>query len=399
MIKFDLGSLSDKFIDKDEYEKLLNCKDEVYTKFDDAYMSGWTKKISDEEINKIISVSNLVKSHSKCLVVIGIGGSFLGSYAVKEMLGNYFGDDKFPIIYAGTTLSSKYMKELLEYLETVDFSINVISKSGTTMETTITYKLIRKLMEEKYSGDELVKRIIITTDKEKGSLREEVNKEGYISFEIPDDIGGRYSIMTAAHLFPLAFNIDIEKFISGYYNGEVYREIAYMYAATRKSLFNSGKLIENYVVYEENMYYFTEWLKQLYGESEGKDGKGIFPVSTVHTRDLHSLGQFIQEGNKIIFETFIKDEESSDVLYKNNSLHSINNIVLDSVRKAHYLGEVASISIVLSRINEETIGELMYFFMLGAAFSGYLFEINPFDQPGVEVYKKEVRENLGAKLG
>lgn len=396
MIKFDLVNLVDKFIEKNDVEELMARKDEVYSKFDDAYMSGWTKKISDGEIEKIISTSEAVKSHSKCLVVIGIGGSFLGSYAVKEMLGSYFKDDKFPIIYAGTTLSSKYMKELLEYLETVDFSINVISKSGTTMETTITYKLIRELMEKKYSNEELVKRIIITTDKEKGSLRDEVNREGYTSFEIPDDIGGRYSIMTAAHLFPLAFNIDIKKFILGYYNGELYREIAYMYAVIRKCLFDRGKVVENYVVYEENMYYFTEWLKQLYGESEGKDGKGIFPVSTVHTRDLHSLGQFIQEGNKIMFETFFKVDDSCEVVYNNNSLHSINNIVLDSVRKAHYSGDVPSIGISLTSINEETIGEVMYFFMLGAAFSGYLFDINPFDQPGVEIYKKEVRENLGA---
>lgn len=395
MIKFDFNTMVDSFINKDNYDELMSKKMDIYNKFSQEYMTGWTKRISLEEVNNIKKVVSEVKKHSKCLVVIGIGGSFLGSYAVKEMLGSYFGKEKFEVIYAGTTLSSKYMSELLEYLEDTDFSINVISKSGTTMETTITYKLIKELMESKYSGEELRKRIIITTDKDKGSLRKEVEECGYTSFEIPDDVGGRYSVMTAAHLFPLAFNIDIDDFIEGYYKGEKYREDAFAYAVTRKCLSDCGKVVENYVTYEGNMYYFTEWLKQLFGESEGKDGKGIFPVSSVHTRDLHSLGQFIQDGNKIIFETFIKVEESDDVRYKDKKLHDINNIVLDSVRKAHYSGEVPSIEVKLTEVDEEVVGELMYFFMLSAAFSGYLFEINPFDQPGVEVYKKEVRENLG----
>ena len=255
--------------------------------------------------------------------------------------------------------------------------------------------MLKGLLEEKYSGEDLVRRIIVTTDKVKGSLRQEVNEMGYPSFSIPDDVGGRYSIMTAAHLFPLSFNIELEDFLNGYYSGEELREDAFRYAATRVALYNSGKVVENYVTYEENMYYFTEWLKQLYGESEGKEGVGIFPVSTVHTRDLHSLGQFIQEGNKIIFETFMKVENSDEVIYNGKNLHEVNNIVLDSVRSAHKLGEVPSLEICLENVDEATIGQLMYFYMLGAAFSGFLFNIDPFNQPGVEVYKKEVRENLG----
>ena len=396
MIKFDFNSMVDSFIDKDNVNNLSLKKEEVYDKFNSSYMTGWTRKIDDILVDRIIEESNKVKTHSQCLVVIGIGGSFLGSYSVKEMLMPYFNDDKFKIIYAGTTLSSKYMDELLAYLSNIDFSINVISKSGTTMETRITYKLIKELMEKKYEGEELRKRIIITTDKEKGILREEVNKYAYTSFEIPDDIGGRYSIMTPAHLFPLAFNINIKKFIEGYYEGAKYREEAFKYAVIRKSLADCGKVIENYCVYEDNMYFFTEWLKQLFGESEGKDGKGIFPVSTVNTRDLHSLGQFIQEGRKVIFETFIKVNESVDVMYMNKSLHDINNVVLESVKKAHYSGVVPCNLISIDKICEETIGEMMYFFMMSAAFSGFLFDINPFDQPGVEVYKQEVRENLGA---
>lgn len=394
MIKFDFKTMTDKFVDKDRYKELMQRKEEIYSKFNQEYMTGWTRRISDQEVQKIKRVAASVSKHSNCLVVIGIGGSFLGSYAVREMLGSYFKKDKMEIIYAGTTLSSKYMKELLEYLEDRDFSINVISKSGTTMETTITYKMIFKLMESKYSGEELRKRIIITTDKKNGSLRKKVEECGYESFEIPDDIGGRYSIMTAAHLFPLAFSIDLDDFIAGYYEGEKYREEAFEYAVNRLCLNAAGKVVENYVTYETSMYYFTEWLKQLYGESEGKAGKGIFPVSTVHTRDLHSLGQFVQEGNKIMFETFMKVAEAEKFIYDNKDLHDINNVVLDSVRKAHFSGDVPSILIEISKISEKNIGSLMYFFMLGAAFSGYLFSINPFDQPGVEVYKKEVRENL-----
>ena len=395
MIDFNFDKVNN-FINKNNFNDLLMRKSEIYSKFNDAYMTGWIKRISDDEINKIIEVSRNIRQHSKCLVVVGIGGSFLGSYAVKEMLRQYFNDDSFDVIYAGTTLSSKYMNELLTYLEGVDFSINIISKSGTTMETTITYKLIYELMEKKYSGEELRKRIIVTTDKVKGSLRKEVEEFGYTSFEIPDDIGGRYSIMTAAHLFPLAFNIDLKSFVEGYYEGESYKEKAFKYAATRVSLFNSGKMVENFVTYEENTYYFTEWLKQLFGETEGKSGKGIFPVSTIHTRDLHSLGQFVQEGNKILFETFLKVNSSDDIMYNGKSLHEINNIVLDSVRNAHESGNVPSIMFTVDRIDEKIIGSLMYFFMLAASFSGFLFEIDPFDQPGVEVYKKEVRENLGA---
>ncbi len=394
-MKFDFFSKTKDLIDENEYSNLLARKENVYKKFQDEYMTGWTNKIADSEIDRFIEVSREVKKHSKCLVVIGIGGSFLGSYAVKEMLTPYFNDKSFEVIYAGTTLSSKYMKELLEYLSNVDFSVNVISKSGTTMETTMTYRLIRKLMEDKYSEEELVKRIIVTTDKEKGSLRVEANKCGYTSFEIPDDIGGRYSIMTAAHLFPLAFNVDIKKLVDGYYKGENYREEAYQYAVLRNCLYRNEKVIENFVVYEEKMYYFTEWLKQLFGETEGKEGKGVFPVSTVHTRDLHSLGQFIQEGNKIIFETFIKIRNSESLIYNGKDLHDISKVVLESVRQAHYGGGVPSIEIEIDAVNEEEIGIMMYFFMLSAAFSGYLFDINPFDQPGVEVYKKEVRENLG----
>lgn len=387
MIEFDFTSMCNFNVD------LMKEKEAILNKFKSSYMTGWTEKVDNALVQDIIATSEEIKKNSQCLVVIGIGGSFLGSYAVLKALSPYF-KDNFKVIYAGTSLSSDYMSELLDYLKDIDFSVNVISKSGTTMEPTIAYTLIMELMREKYSEDEIKNRLIITTDPVKGTLREEVNSKGYKSFPIPDNIGGRYSIMTAAHLLPLACNIDILKFMEGYYAGNDYIDEAYQYAVCRKSLFDQGKFVENYVVFEEKLSYFSEWLKQLFGETEGKDGVGILPTSTVYTRDLHSLGQFVQEGNKLLFETFIKIKSSSKVKFKSYDLGEINNIVLDSVRVAHKSGDVSSIMITLPEINEKYLGQIMYFFMLSAAFSGFLFGIEPFNQPGVEVYKKEVRENI-----
>ena len=395
MIKFDFHNYVDSFIKKEDYNRLMDEKDKVLKQFKSSTMTGWTKRISDDLINKIITVSEKIKKNSDCLVVVGIGGSFLGSYAYSNMFKRYFMDDGFEVIFAGTTLSSQYIRELLEYLENKNFTLNVISKSGTTMETTLTYSLIKNMMIDKYSDEELRRRIIITTDREKGSLREEVLEKGYESFEIPDNIGGRYSFLTAAHLLPLSLNFNIKRIVDGYYKGEDYLDKAYEYAVIRNLLFKNKKYVENYCVYEENMYYFTEWLKQLFGETEGKNGVGILPMSTVHTRDLHSLGQFIQEGNKILFETFLKIEEEENYIdYNNRNLHEINNIVEDSVIFAHYKGNVPCIEITIDQLNEETLPELMYFFQLSAVFSALLMEVNPFNQPGVEIYKEEVRKSL-----
>lgn len=394
MIKFDFNTYVDKFIDKEKYNELLNKKNEVISKFNQSNMIGWTERIEDELVEKIKLTANTIKNNFDCLVVIGIGGSFLGSYAFDKIFRNYFNDKKFEIIYAGTTLSSKYLDELLGYLKNKNFCINVISKSGTTMETTITYKVLKDLLKRKY-GDDLKNHIIITTDKEKGTLREEVIEEGYTSFEIPDNIGGRYSFITPAHLLPLAINYDIDEIIKGYYRGKRLIDMSYQYAVTRKLLFDNKKYVENFVVYEESMSFFQEWLKQLFGETEGKEGVGILPTSTVHTRDLHSLGQFVQEGNKILFETFFKIEQTDNYInYENRELHDINNIVEDSVIRAHYSGGVPCIELSMDEMSIENISSLIYFFQLAAAFSGYLFEIEPFNQPGVEVYKKEVRESL-----
>lgn len=397
MIKFDFETYVNKFIDMNEYNEIYNHKNEYIQKLRNSDMNGWTKEFDKEIIEDINTTARYIKENFDCLVVIGIGGSFLGSYSFEKMFKSYFNDDSFEIIYAGTTLSSKYLDELLKYLKEKNFCINVISKSGTTMETCITYKLLKDLLKRKYSEEEIIKHIIVTTDKENGTLREEVNEKGYKSFIIPNDIGGRYSFITPAHLLPLAINFNLKDIVDGYFDGKRYVDKAFEYAVKRYLLYKKNKLVENYCVYEENMSYFTEWLKQLFGETEGKNGVGIYPTSTVHTRDLHSLGQFIQEGNKIIFETFIKVDESNNFIdYNGKELHDINNIVEDSVMKAHFIGDVPCMEIELTSINVDDISQLIYFFMLSAAFSGYLFNVNPFNQPGVEIYKKEVKEALSS---
>lgn len=398
MIKFDLKTYSNKFIDKDYYQELMNKKSEIIEKFNNETMIGWTEKLSEQLILKLKSTANYIKQNFDCMIVIGIGGSFLGSCAFENVFKKYFNDKNFEIIYAGTTLSTKYLDELLSYIKNKNVCINVISKSGTTMETNITYKLLKDALKRKYPEEEIVKHIIVTTDKEKGKLREEVNEKGYISFEIPDNIGGRYSFVTPAHLLPLAINYDLDEILDGYFHGKRLIDIAYEYAVTRLCMFKSGKVVENYCVYEQNMAMFTEWLKQLFGETEGKNGVGIYPTSSIHTRDLHSLGQFVQEGNKIMFETFIKVTNTDNYIdYEGQLLNNINNLVLESVMRAHYSGNVPCLEIELSEMTIENMTQLIYFFQLSAAFSALLFGVNPFDQPGVEVYKSEVRKSLNAE--
>lgn len=395
MIKYDFKKYTKDYLTEEKFNEIQLKKTDIIKKLQNSNMAGWTKEIDETIIAKIKETANYIKDNFDCLVVIGIGGSFLGSYAFDKMFRKYFDDDKFEIIYAGTTLSSKHLEELIEYLRNKNFCINVISKSGTTMETTITYKLLKDVLKRKYEAEELKNHIIVTTDKEKGILREEANEMGYKSFVIPDDIGGRYSFMTPAHLLPLAINYNIDEIIDGYYHGKRLIDAAYEYAATRYLLYKHGKVVENFAVSEENMSFFSEWLKQLFGETEGKNGVGILPTSTVFTRDLHSLGQFIQEGNKILFETFIKVTETDNYIeYDKKTLSTINNIVIDSVIRAHSKGKVPCLEIEMDKLTEENVGMLIYFFQLSAAFSGYLFGIDPFNQPGVEVYKQEVRESL-----
>lgn len=390
MIRFDFAKIDNTF-----FYKNTKRKEEIYEKFNNSGMIGWTRDVDEKLVSTVLKLRDEIMNEADCLVVVGIGGSYLGSRALNRLFNGYY-KDKFRVIYLGNNLSSGYISETLEYLKDKNFYVNVISKTGTTMEVDINYQLIKDLMKSKYSLEEMKKRIIITTNSDSGKLREEVRKYGYRSFVIDDDIGGRYSLITAGHLLPMAFSLDIEKLIIGYNEGlNSLKDIAYTYACSRKSLFEMGKYIENYSVYEEKFDYYLEWLKQLFGETEGKEKKGIFPISTIGTRDLHSLGQFIQEGNPIIFETFIKILEVTDFKYKNKKLDDINNLVLDSVVLAHSSNNTFCNVITLDKVDEENIGRLCAFFMMSAAYSGYLFDVEPFNQPGVDVYKNLVRNKLG----
>lgn len=393
MIKFDFDTYSKGYIDKDIFNNNFKRKEEVFSKFNNSEMIGWTREIDSNVINDILKLRDEIKTNANCLVVIGIGGSYLGSKALNDMFSSYY-DNSFEIVYLGNNLSSKYMIDTLKYLEDKDFYVNVISKSGNTKEIEISYNILKTFMEQKYSSEELQKRIIITTELVNGRLRKEVNEFNYRSFIIPNDIAGRYSLITPAHLLPMSFKLNIEKLVEGFYAGLKLKDEAFYYASVRKSLFDVNKYIENYSVYEPSFNYFLEWLKQLFGETEGKDGKGIFPVSTIGTRDLHSLGQFIQEGNPIIFETFIKINNSTNFKYEGRNLDDINNIVLNSVVQAHRKAGVCSNIVEIENVSEKDIGSLCAFFMLSAAYSGYLFDVNPFNQPGVEVYKEYLRNNL-----
>lgn len=391
MLKFDFFSYTEKFINKNEFADLLDKKNLILDKFHSSDMIGWTKRPSKDTIEKILETSKKIKATSNCLVVIGIGGSFLGSFAYNNIFKDYFNDRNFEVIYAGTSLSSKYLQDLITYLEDKDFTINVISKSGTTLETTITYDILKSLLERKYSIEEAESRIIITTSKDSPLTK---NKKASQIFEIPNDIGGRYSFITPAHLLPLSLNYDIYRILDNYFEGLKLVDEAYTYACIRNILFNKGYFVENFSIYEESLSFFAEWLKQLFAESEGKANKGILPISTIGTRDLHSLGQFIQEGHKIIFETFFKVENSSSLYCNEKDLYSINNIVETSVITAHNKGSIPCNVIELDYLSEENISKLIAFFQLSAVFSAYLFDVNPFDQPGVEVYKNEIKVNL-----
>ena len=348
--------------------------------------------------------------------MIGIGGSYLGAKAAIDYLSDYYRkDDELEIIYAGNGLSEKYLYETLDYVKNKDFYINVISKSGGTLEPAVAFRYFRELAEKKY-GKEASNRIIATTDKEKGILKNIADKEGYRTFVIPDDIGGRYSVLTPVGLLPIAAaGFDIDKILLGakearerlgfYDNND-----AVAYAKVRNALYDDGKDIEVFSTLSPNMRYFSEWLKQLFGESECKENKGIFPASLTLTADLHSMGQLMQEGKRNIFETFISiDEDYSDehltIDKKENdddklnyiegkTVNQLNNVALKATRKAHFDGNVPVINININRQNEKTLGEIFYFFEFACAISALILGVNPFNQPGVEAYKSNIKELL-----
>lgn len=388
---------------------------------------GWVDlptNYDKEEFARIQKSAEKIKSDSDVLLVIGIGGSYLGARAAIEMLNHSFYNSlskeqrKTPqVIFVGNNISSTYMKDIEDLLAGKDFSINVISKSGTTTEPALAFRIFRKLLIEKYGAAEAKHRIYATTDKARGALKTLATEEGYESFIIPDDVGGRYSVLTAVGLLPIAVTgVDIEAMMKGaaaasvdFGKAELDENPAYQYAAVRNVLYNKGKTIEMLINYEPGLQYFSEWWKQLFGESEGKDQKGIYPSSANFSTDLHSLGQYVQEGRRDIFETVINVENSRHELIveeEANDLDGLNYLAgksVDFVNKkafqgtmlAHTDGGVPNLVVSIPKMDEYTFGYLVYFFEKACAMSGYLLGVNPFDQPGVEAYKVNMFALLG----
>ncbi|MBR5236357.1 MAG: glucose-6-phosphate isomerase [Clostridia bacterium] len=381
---------------------------------------GWLclpKKYDREEFDRIKKAAEKIRNTSEVLIVVGIGGSYLGAKAAVDMLGTSQEDNKTEIIFAGNSISSNYLHDMLDYVRDKDFSINVISKSGTTTEPAIAFRFFKELLEEKYGKEGVKGRIYVTTDKSRGALKELAGKEGYETFVIPDDIGGRYSVLTAVGLLPIAVcGADIEKIMEGaktayddFLGEDIKQNACYQYAACRNALYRNGKTIEMMVNYEPELSYFSEWWKQLYGESEGKEHKGIFPASASFSTDLHSLGQYIQEGHRILFETVLNIEKpKADLVIKKDrdNLDNLNYLAgksVDYVNRqaflatllAHNDGGVPNIVINIPEISEFYFGYMVYFFEKACAMSGYILGVNPFDQPGVEAYKKNMFALLG----
>jgi glucose-6-phosphate isomerase len=388
---------------------------------------GWIdlpNQYDREEFARIQKSAEKIKSDSDVLLVIGIGGSYLGARAAIEMLQHSFYNSlskekrRTPqIIFVGNNISSTYMHDVIDLLEGKDFSINVISKSGTTTEPAIAFRLFRKLLEEKYGVEEARKRIYATTDQARGALKTLANEEGYESFIIPDDVGGRYSVLTAVGLLPIAVSgANIELMMQGaeaarndLSESELEDNIAYQYAAVRNALYNRGKSIEMLINYEPGLQYFSEWWKQLFGESEGKDQKGIFPASANFSTDLHSLGQYVQDGRRDLFETILKvetprhelvlEEAANDLdglnYLSGKTIDFVNNKAFEGTLLAHTDGGVPNLIISFPKMDEYSFGYLVYFFEKACAMSGYLLGVNPFDQPGVEAYKVNMFALLG----
>ncbi len=387
---------------------------------------GWTtlpSEMTKDFIQDIKTQAELLRKKSEVFVVVGIGGSYLGARAVIEALSHQFGSliksNDTQIVYAGHNMSEEYMVELLELLDQKEYSMAVISKSGTTTEPAVAFRILKNHLENKYGKEEAKTRIVAITDKERGALKTLANEEGYKTYIVPDNVGGRYSVLTPVGLLPIAVaGIDIEELVNGALAMETYCKenqnsdnVVAQYAVARQALYHDGKTNEILVSYEPRMQYIAEWWKQLYGESEGKEGKGIFPASVTFTTDLHSMGQYIQEGLRNLFETIISVERPTKEIripLADNDLDQLNYIAgkrLSEVNHtaetatilAHVDGGVPNIIIQIPEISARTIGELIYFFEMGCALSGYMLEVNPFDQPGVEAYKKNMFALLGKR--
>ena len=388
---------------------------------------GWIDLPVDydkEEFGRIKAAAEKIKSNSDVLIVIGIGGSYLGARAAIEMASHSFRnnlskeDRKSPEIYfVGQNISSTYMMDLLDVIKDKDVSINVISKSGTTTEPAIAFRIFKNLLEKKYGKEGAKERIYATTDKARGALKSLADEEGYETFVIADDIGGRYSVLTAVGLLPIAAaGIDIDKMMQGakeaqdeYANPNLSENQCYQYAVVRNALARKGKTVEMMVNYEPALHYFGEWWKQLYGESEGKDNKGIFPAAADFSSDLHSMGQYIQEGQRILFETALlvenprknieiqATEDNIDGLnfLAGKTIDYVNSKAAQGTALAHTDGQVPNLAVIVPALDAYNFGKMVYFFEKACGLSGYLLGVNPFDQPGVEAYKKNMFALLG----
>ena len=387
---------------------------------------GWVdlpSQIEQELITSIEQDAKTIREKAEIFVVIGIGGSYLGARAIIEALSHNFSPllEKRTnplILYAGQNIGEDYLSDLLEILNERDYAITVISKSGTTTEPAIAFRVLKNHLEKKYGKQEAKSRIIAITDKSKGALKKLAYDEGYKTYIVPDDVGGRYSVLTPVGLLPIAVaGYDIRKLIEGakamqqlnLQTISIEENPMAMYAAVRNALYRNGKQVEILVNYQPNLYYFTEWWKQLYGESEGKEGKGIFPAGVSFTTDLHSMGQYIQDGQRFLFETVLSVENPGkklEIPFDNENLdglnyiagkrmHKVNNMAELGTILAHIDGGVPNIGIKIPEVNEMYLGQLIYFFEMACALSGYILGVNPFDQPGVEAYKKNMFALLG----
>ena len=422
-LKYNNTNITKRMIQDYAKEVEKNHKELHKRALDEEDFVGWLELPTDynkEEFKRIKKAAKKIAKESDILVVIGIGGSYLGARAVIESLTSTFYNllsekqRKYPqILYVGNNLSPNYMNELIEYIGNKDFSVNVISKSGTTTEPAIEFRIFREILENKYGIDEARSRIYATTDKQKGALKTLAENEGYEQFVVPDNIGGRYSVLTAVGLLPIAVaGIDIDKLMEGartaqerFDDSDLKYNECYQYAVIRNILYSKmNKTTEILVNYEPKMHYFTEWWKQLYGESEGKENKGIFPAGVDFTTDLHSMGQYIQEGRRDLFETVISiktpkndiiinpDDDNLDGLnyLSGKTMDYVNKKAMEGTIKAHVDGDVPNIEIEMNKLDEKNIGELIYFFEKACAMSGMILGVNPFNQPGVEKYKKNM---------
>ncbi|GAA0351286.1 glucose-6-phosphate isomerase [Alkalibacterium iburiense] len=431
-LTFDYSKVVNQFIKEDE----LNYMQPQVTAADTLLREqtgpgseflGWVdlpENYDKDEFARIKQAADRIQTNSEALVVIGIGGSYLGAKAALDFLNHSFYNElsseqrKTPqIFFAGNNISSTYLSDLIETIGDKDFSVNIISKSGTTTEPAIAFRVFKKLLIDKYGEEEAKTRIYATTDKEKGALKTLADAEGYETFVIPDDVGGRFSVLTAVGLLPIAVGGgDVDQLMQGanqarkdFSSADLSQNLAYQYAALRNILYRKGKVTELLINYEPSLQYFSEWWKQLFGESEGKDQKGIYPSSANFSTDLHSLGQYIQEGRRNLFETVIKVDKASKALsiptededldglgyLEGKEIDFVNTKAFQGTLLAHTDGDVPNFVLTIPDKSAYTLGYLFYFFEIAVAVSGYMNGVNPFDQPGVEAYKKNMFALLG----